>query len=219
MLSNDRFYIYAHYKKIDNSIFYIGRGQKSRYVATDSRNKYWKNTVNKYGFYAKKIITNLTIDEAIELEELIITELGCKYDNTGNLVNLTKGGDGALNRIATQQTKNKISMANKGKLLGVKKHAELCEKLSKSKKGDLNPNYGKSTWGKGKKYNEEHRKNISLGQLSANLPTRKPVKCLETNQIFKSATEASKFLGMERSTVSKSIRINCKCGGFTWVYI
>lgn len=46
----------------------------------------------------------------------------------------------------------------------------------------------------------------------------KSVICLETSEIFDSATVASKFIGLHCNAVCRSIRDSKKCGGFTWRY-
>lgn len=47
------FYIYVHTKTTDNSIFYVGRGNRNRFVRSDNRNKHWQNIVAKHGFLQK----------------------------------------------------------------------------------------------------------------------------------------------------------------------
>ena len=47
----------------------------------------------------------------------------------------------------------------------------------------------------------------------------KSVICIETAQIFISATEASRSLGLRVAAVSDAIRRNTKSGGFNWNYL
>ena len=87
-------FVYAHRRKTDDSLFYIGKGSyfgKSgcgRHQVTGDRNKHWHNVANKYGWYSEILMDDLTDDEAFELEELVIEAIGM-----GNLCNYTKGGD------------------------------------------------------------------------------------------------------------------------------
>jgi hypothetical protein len=54
---------------------------------------------------------------------------------------------------------------------------------------------------------------------AASKASSKKVRCLETGEVFPSATEASKSLGFSRCAVKNSIHNNCKCGGYTWAYL
>jgi hypothetical protein len=47
----------------------------------------------------------------------------------------------------------------------------------------------------------------------------KKVICIETQQVFNSAVEASRHLGLNNIAVNSSIRKKYKCGGFTWKYL
>ena len=54
----NKFYVYAYYIISTNEIFHIGKGTGNRYLnITNSRNKYFKNIINKYkNDYSVKII-------------------------------------------------------------------------------------------------------------------------------------------------------------------
>jgi len=89
--------LYAHYRKSDNQIFYIGYGSSDRPYDTIQRNKYWHRTINKHGFDMDGIIIlaeNLTEERAKKLEILMISFYGRQCVNEGPLVNITPGGDG-----------------------------------------------------------------------------------------------------------------------------
>ena len=84
--------VYLHRKKSDNSIFYVGMGMyKSRANYFKGRNPHWTNVFNKYGANVDLIAEDITIDEAIELEMLVIETIGLD-----NLTNITLGGEGSL---------------------------------------------------------------------------------------------------------------------------
>lgn len=73
---------------------------------------------------------------------------------------------------------------------------------------------------KGRHLTEDHKKAISKANSGANNKQSKPVICLETNEIFASAGEASR-----KKNVSKDVLIRCcnkkvkTCRGFHWEYI
>lgn len=47
---------------------------------------------------------------------------------------------------------------------------------------------------------------------------RKKVICIETGRIFKSAAEASRFLGLRNGAVSRAVISGGQSGGYTWAY-
>lgn len=95
------YYIYLHITLTTNKVFYIGKGKKDRYISKQNRNKYWLNTVNKYGYYPLIYKDNLTEKEAFELEkELIIF-----YSTITKLTNLTNGGEGISGYKYTEEQK------------------------------------------------------------------------------------------------------------------
>lgn len=131
-------YTYAHIRKDTGKIFYIGKGTKYRCNESRSRNQYWHNIVNKYGFYVEILANWKTAEEAYDHEKLLIS---CFKDMGYELANLTDGGEGCIN--PTIETKLKISAS----LTGKKRPKEVCEKVSKSHLG--------------KKLSEKHKQNIS----------------------------------------------------------
>lgn len=106
--------VYRHRRLDINEIFYIGIGKsKSRAYQIRSRNEFWKNITNKTDYSVEIIAENLNVEDAKELECFLIQEYGRKDLGSGQLVNLTDGGDGCIN--FSDITKNKISQSLKGK--------------------------------------------------------------------------------------------------------
>ena len=96
-LSPNTYYVYIHYT-VDTKIpFYVGMGKvnpkgSQRYSRTDGRNETWNYYKDNHGFYHVIIESNLTKEEAFELEEKIIKQL---REQGFNLANKTDGGKGS----------------------------------------------------------------------------------------------------------------------------
>lgn len=65
------------------------------------------------------------------------------------------------------------------------------------------------------KENYAHARKIGLQDKALKSKSQK-VQCIETGDIFESATEASNFLGLNPCRVSHAIASTGKAGGFTW---
>ncbi len=87
--------VYFHYRSDDLTVFYVGISSfsKKRPYETKSRSKMWKNVANKHGCIVKIAHKNLTWKEACYLEMWYIAHFGRKDLHTGELTNLTPGGD------------------------------------------------------------------------------------------------------------------------------
>lgn len=107
----ENYCVYAHCKKTDNKVFYIGKGSIKRANARSysCRNVFWGRTVKKHGFYSVILYKNLTNDQACEIERDLISEFGRE-----NLCNLTDGGDGTPGRLVSDEVKKLMSERFKG---------------------------------------------------------------------------------------------------------
>ncbi len=129
--------VYRHRTADTNKVFYVGIGKSSRraYDFSNSRNRHWTNVYKKHGVVVEIVAKNLSWNLACELERLLIQEYGRKDLGTGQLVNMTDGGDGQLNpsketiqkmsskmtgRLASDKTKEKMRLAHMGKTYIVK---------------------------------------------------------------------------------------------------
>lgn len=72
---------------------------------------------------------------------------------------------------------------------------------------------------KGKKRTEEQRAAQSLRQKGKPAPNRRKVICCETEEVYDSATEASRKLNVSKSTVATAIRRNNAVKGFHFKYL
>lgn len=84
---NNIYYVYGHYRKDTNLLFYVGKGKNKRAWDKNSRNKYWHHIVNKVGYEVDIIYKNLTEEQAFKNEIALITDLSPE-------ANFTKGGEG-----------------------------------------------------------------------------------------------------------------------------
>lgn len=104
--------LYRHLKPC-GEVFYIGIGRDfKRTYNKYNRTKFWNKVVSKYGYEVQILKSDLTKEEACELEKMLISWYGRLDLGTGTLVNMTDGGDGTLNK--SEETRNKISESQKG---------------------------------------------------------------------------------------------------------
>ena len=109
------YYVYFHVNRITNEVFYVGKGKNKRAYSKRNRSTHWKNTVNKYGYIVEIKNSNLTNEEACNLEKEYIKKFGRKDNNTGCLVNFTDGGEGSPNRPMNSKTKELLKISNTGR--------------------------------------------------------------------------------------------------------
>jgi hypothetical protein len=112
----------------------VGIGNsKERAYRNEGRNTHWTRVFEKYGKLVDIIADDISLEEAKEMEKFLISSIGVK-----NLCNQTLGGEGAFGLKHTEETKRKISKANKGRVISPETKAKISEKL----KG--HPNYNLS---------------------------------------------------------------------------
>jgi len=146
-----RFYVYAYLRQ-DNTPYYIGKGKQTRAWSKHDGGIHPPKDKTKIVI----LEANLTNLGALAIERRMIRWYGRKDLETGILRNLTDGGDGSCSYIATQKTREKISMANSGRKLKprTKEHSvALSKSLVGRKLGDdqLKKLKGRVPWNKGVK--------------------------------------------------------------------
>jgi hypothetical protein len=143
------YYTYAYLRE-DGTPYYIGKGKDRR--AFNKRYQGAKLPKDRSRIIFLK--QNLTEEEAFKHEIYMISIFGRKDLGTGILHNRTDGGDGASGAVRSLEFKEKLSRANKNKIL-LKEHKE---KLRKANIGKNNPRYGKSP-------SPETREKMKMAQL------------------------------------------------------
>lgn len=114
-------------------IFYVGIGNDIRRAyRNEGRNDHWTKVYNKYGKVVDIIAQDISLDAAKEMEKHLIASL------KDSLCNKTLGGEGFFGGSHSEETKEKLRIANTGKKLS----AETKQKISEKSKG--HPNYLKS---------------------------------------------------------------------------
>lgn len=205
------FYLYEHIRPDTGMIFYVGKGSGKRIHCGknggSNRGKHWKHIVAKAGgFTARKIVENIDEELAFLAEEERIDQL----KRLGHkLANKTNGGCGGIKGYRhTEESKKKISLNLKGKLVG-EKHPRF------GKHGKDNPQFGT-------KQSLEARKKMSENccmkrpDIVAKISGKNSLlaKTVEYNgKVFETINDLAKHLGVKRSTVGVWIHRNAEKHG------
>ena len=100
------YYVYVHYKKNTEDIFYVGiakyrRGNtigrkylRAYQCANSQRNYLWLRIYNKYGRDVRILYDNFTEKQAKQKEIELIAKYGTIIKGTGILSNISEGGEG-----------------------------------------------------------------------------------------------------------------------------
>lgn len=88
-MGNARFYVYAHVKEEDGTIFYIGKGCKRRAWDTSNRNRRWNFFVRKHKYKVVLLADKLTEQQALDEEAELIKH----FKSFETLVNILDSGE------------------------------------------------------------------------------------------------------------------------------
>lgn len=235
---NGTYCVYIHTNKI-NGKKYVGQTifgdhPKRRWRNGTGYNNSWyfNSAIEKYGwdnFDHEVIASNLTKEEADNFEKLLIAKLNTYDRNVG--YNLTLGGDGnpghyvseetrnkmreaRLGIKLSQETKDKIGAASKGRNVGRKHTEEELEKM-RTKRSDAPGK--KSGVPKGTPKSEEAKRNIQEGSHKKQI-SQKNLNG-EILNIYDSMSNASRITGVNLGNISSCCngRVST-AGGFIWEF-
>ena len=202
----------------------------------ESYNKHLLGSIEKHGFEAFEI--NKCLDYAFSLEELNVKEKVYiqLYDSFENGYNETLGGEGKEGCCHSEETRQKISEATKGKnnpfygkrhsneskrKIGIKskgrKHSEEAkQKMGEARKGENNPWYGKHLPDETRQKISESRKGKYGGEKHHRA---KAVYCYEFDEIRLTATDWGKELDLNSSNIARCCKGERKStGGYHFRY-
>jgi hypothetical protein len=203
-------YLYRHIRLDKNQPFYIGIGSDSTYKRANSsknRNKHWINIVKKASYNVEIVLDNLTWEEACIKEREFIQLYGRQDCNSGILCNYTDGGEGVLGLIVSDETKEKMRLAQTGKKQSPEQIAKRVAKL----KGSGNPMYGR-------KFSDDYKKKLSkakLGKKRDPKVMRHIHDCLKKSVtdgkiIYTSLSDAAVAYGVHQTTITRWINKEVK---------
>lgn len=223
-----RFYVYEHWRLDRDECFYVGKGMKNRAYKMRDRNAHHCAIVAKLsregsGMEVRMVATGLTEDEAFALE---VERIAFWREAGADLANLTNGGEGVSGLPAYNRKKvlcvttgeefesalaaairfgfhrssvsdaclGRSESANGIKFIYVEnpslaKNSQIAaEKRKKVKKPK---SYGSAVTG----FDTKGRKTTGPSKIS------RPVICLDTGEVFPSASEAARHFNVCKSSL------------------
>ncbi len=231
--------VYKHTNKINGKVYIgiTGSAPEKRWLCGHGypNNPYFSSAIQKYGWdaFAHDILfTGLSKDEAGEIEREQIAlyqsanrEYGYNIElggyggtevstETREKMRLSHLGERNHNygKPKTEEQRRKTSEGNKRywaehpRPIGYKRPPEVLQKMSKSRTGCT------TAW-KGGHHKEETRRKIAESN------SKKPVRCIETGVVYKTAKDASIETGALRSSISSVCNGKRKtAGGYRWSF-
>ena len=182
----NRHYIYFHKKADDGTIFYVGIGVGRRATAVKNRSDFWKRVVDKHGYTIEYPHTEISQEQAKDLEKHYISAYGRLDKGTGTLCNMTDGGDGRVGYECSQETKEKMRKSATGKKLSQETKNKIGENSRSRKSWSVLP----------RKKTEQHKRN-----LSASRKDKKSVICY--GELYESQSSAAKKFGISATNIKR----------------
>lgn len=202
-------YLYRHIRLDKNEPFYVGIGSDDTYKRANSvksRNKHWKNITAKTEYRVDILFDDITWEEACEKEREFISIYG-RNNSGGYLCNLTDGGEGVLGLMVSEESREKMRLAQIGKIQSEEQIAKRVAKLT----GPGNPWYGK-------KFSDEFKKKLSEAKLGKKRDPelmKRIHECLKKKvtdgiEVFSSLSDAASKYNVHPTTITRWINKEVK---------
>ena len=217
--------VYKH-TRMDNGLpFYIGIGKTIRRVKSKKyRNNYWHKIVSKHGYNIEILHTDISWEQACELEKLYIKQYGRSDLGLGPLVNMTDGGEGISNmsiesrkKISNSRIGKKLSDETKSKIgeSSRKRHItqETREKISKIHKNKVVSDSSKKKMSKAKKGKYLNESNPQFGKKHSIESKRKISELKQGEKNFSSKLTNNDVNWIRDNYISKHPEFGCRALG------
>jgi hypothetical protein len=188
----NNYYIYKYLRE-DETPYYIGKGKDRRAWKKNKRD------IVKVPDDTSRIViieSDLTNEEAQELERLLIQQYGRKDNGTGILRNLTDGGEGTSGHKKTKEQRDKVSGDNNwARKLNGRQHPLSGKKRpehSKKMSGDNNPMKRPDVAAEISKLTSGDKNPAFIGYYIS-----------PTNEKFDSSRKAAATVGVDKKTLIK----------------
>lgn len=191
---------------------------------TYSHNKHFEGAIQKYGwenFAHEILLTGLTKEEAEAKEVELIKE----YDSTNPARGYNIRSGGSAHSKLSEETKAKLSEMRRGEgnpMYGDHRPKPWQLGNNRGIVGENHPMYGRR--GEDNPRYGMHHTPEAIAKMRTNSPARKPVRCIETGEVFESIQAACRWLGKEGRTGS-AISLVCQhrphyntACGYHWEY-
>lgn len=210
----NNFVLYRHIRSDKEQVFYIGIGTRARAESIHSRNRHWRNIAEKNSgeFIVEIMLDELSWEEACKLEKWWIAFYGRSDLGKGTLCNLTDGGEGNVNPC--DEVRKKLSdskVGDKNPQYGKERPKEWSELMSEKFSGSGNPNYGKPLPDRQKEINRQ----AQLGRKHSAEHVRKQTAHLNkrvintaTGKEYSSILEAATMNDIPHRTMSRWVNNN-----------
>ena len=220
-------YLYRHIRLDKNEPFYIGIGSDDKYLRANSkknRNHRWNNVANKTDYRVEIIIDDISYDFAKE-KEIEFIDIYKRKEDGGSLSNITKGGDGVLGLVHTEESRKKMGDANRGKLIsdthkkiiselhkGKVLSEETRKKMSEKSTGENNCRYGIKVLDETKKKMSDSAKK-GEDNIASKLTKSQVLEIRRLNKEGIGQRKISKIFGVQKNTIS------CIIHRITWKHV
>jgi group I intron endonuclease len=221
-----RVYIYALICPLTNDIKYIGKTVQKLRARLKSHLSIRPNDNTYRANWIKQLKTNNLKPSIILIEECTDIDWEDRekywisfYSKTHDLVNYSKGGQGRcenklstkekMSEITKERWKNeeyRIKMCNMSKKMWENEEYRKNRLTDESKEKIRQSRLGKKTNEKTKKKQSEKSKEMWVKNKKKLNKTRFKKPIIVDNNIFESIEEASKFLGLDASTVCRRVK-------------